>query len=120
MSPLLCPYNLPAIMPQDEWTQRDVVLLHGEDAPATLAQAVADSEYDLQYVIYTLALHRWLRFRLGAAYDPATHLGGVRYLFCRGLDAFDPASPGIHAVSLPVSLIESLDRLFALPAGATA
>ena len=66
-------------------------------APATLAQAVRDSEYDLQYVIYTLALHRWLRFRLGAAYDPARQLGGVRYLFCRGLDAFDPDSPGIHA-----------------------
>jgi exodeoxyribonuclease V beta subunit len=80
-------------------------------APATLAQAVRDSEYDLQYVIYTLALHRWLRFRIGAAYDPARHLGGVRYLFCRGLDMFDADSPGIHAVSLPVELVEALDRL---------
>lgn len=89
-------------------------------APATLAQAVRDSEYDLQYVIYTLALHRWLRFRLGAAYDPARQLGGVRYLFCRGLDAFDPDSPGIHAPVLPVALLESLDRLFTAPTRADA
>lgn len=81
-------------------------------APATLAQAVRDSEYDLQYVIYTLALHRWLRFRLGRDYAPARHLGGVRYLFCRGLDALAADSPGIHAVDLPAALIEALDRLF--------
>ena len=89
-------------------------------APATLAQAVRDSEYDLQYVIYSLALHRWLRFRLGTAYDPTRHLGGVRYLFCRGLDALAADSPGIHALTLPVPLLESLDRLFALPSGADA
>lgn len=89
-------------------------------APTTLAQAVRDSEYDLQYVIYTLALHRWLRFRLGAAYDPARRLGGVRYLFSRGLDMADPDSPGIHAVTLPVALIEALDVLFALPSGVKA
>ena len=28
-------------MPQDEWTQREVVLLHGGDAPAGLAQSLA-------------------------------------------------------------------------------
>ena len=62
---------------------------------------MGDSEYDLQSLIYTLALHRWLRFRLGAAYDFDTHLGGVRYLFCRGLDAAMPTSPGVHALQPP-------------------
>ena len=57
-------------------------------------RAVADGEYDLQYLIYTLALHRWLRFRLGAGYDIERHLGGVRYLFCRGLDRDDPTPTG--------------------------
>ncbi|MCC8556027.1 exodeoxyribonuclease V subunit beta [Xanthomonas hortorum] len=56
------------------------------DADA-LARAMAHSEYELQALIYTVALHRWLRFRLGAAYDYARDFGGVRYLFCRGLDA---------------------------------
>ncbi|WAH64384.1 exodeoxyribonuclease V subunit beta [Xanthomonas hortorum] len=56
------------------------------DADA-LARAMAHSEYELQALIYTVALHRWLRFRLGDAYDYARDFGGVRYLFCRGLDA---------------------------------
>ena len=81
-------------------------------APATLEQAVRESEYDLQYVLYTLALHRWLRFRLGAAYRIERHLGGVRYLFCRGLDGGSDDSPGIHALALPPALILALDALF--------
>jgi exodeoxyribonuclease V beta subunit len=78
---------------------------------ATLDRAVRESEYDLQYVLYTLALHRWLRFRLGAAYDIGTHLGGVRYLFSRGLDRDDPARPGVHAVTLDPALVLALDAL---------
>ena len=58
----------------------------------SIARAVRDSEYDLQYVIYTLALHRWLRFRR-ADYDYDAHFGGVRYLFCRGLDPAAPIRP---------------------------
>ncbi|NEK65725.1 MAG: hypothetical protein G3W67_25550, partial [Xanthomonas perforans] len=51
------------------------------DADA-LARAMAHSEYELQALIYTVALHRWLRFRLGDGYDYARDFGGVRYLFC--------------------------------------
>jgi exodeoxyribonuclease V beta subunit len=78
---------------------------------AALASAVRDSEYDLQYVLYSLALHRWLRFKLGEAYRIAEHLGGIRYLFCRGLDRRRDDAPGIHALSLPPALIEGLDAL---------
>ncbi len=83
-------------------------------APATLARSVRDSEYDLQYTLYTLALHRWLRFRLGADYDYDSHMGGVRYLYCRGLEV---EGEGIHALTLPRNLIESLDELLAPAAG---
>jgi exodeoxyribonuclease V beta subunit len=79
---------------------------------ATLATAMEDSEYTLQALLYTLALHRWLRFRLGAAYDYDTHIGGIRYLFCRGLDASSSALPGVHACQPPRALIEGLDALF--------
>jgi exodeoxyribonuclease V beta subunit len=79
----------------------------------TVAQAIADGEYDLQYLIYSLALHRWLRFRLGARYDIERHLGGVRYLFCRGLDRDDPARPGVHALRLPTARVLALDALLA-------
>ena len=86
----------------------------------SVSRAIAEGEYDLQYVIYTLALHRWLRFRLGATYDPERHLGGVRYLFCRGLDRDDPARPGVHALRLPTALVLALDALLRAPAEATA
>ena len=81
-------------------------------APIALRQSVREHEYDLQYTLYTLALHRWLRFRLGAAYDYDRHLGGVRYLYCRGLDEAHP-DHGIHAPTLTRELIETLDALFA-------
>ena len=80
--------------------------------PEALAAAMDDSEYTLQALLYALALHRWLRFRLGASYAYDTHFGGIRYLFCRGLDASDPAAPGVHAWLPPRALIEDLDALF--------
>ncbi|GAB3101189.1 exodeoxyribonuclease V subunit beta [Lysobacter terrae] len=80
--------------------------------PDALAAAMDDSEYTLQALLYTLALHRWLRFRLGDSYAYDTHFGGIRYLFCRGLDASNPASPGIYAWLPPRALIEGLDALF--------
>lgn len=80
---------------------------------AAMQQAMAHSEYDLQALIYTLALHRWLRFRLGDAYDYARDFGGIRYLFCRGLDLTQPRSPGIHAQRFAPDLVHALDALFA-------
>ncbi|RZA18814.1 MAG: exodeoxyribonuclease V subunit beta [Lysobacteraceae bacterium] len=82
---------------------------------AQLAQAMAHSEYDLQALIYTLALHRWLRFRLGDGYDYARDFGGIRYVFCRGLDAGRDDSPGIHAQRFAPELVDALDALFGLP-----
>ena len=77
-----------------------------------LQRAMAHSEYDLQALIYTLALHRWLRFRLGDAYDYGRDFGGIRYLFCRGLDAARADSPGIFAERFKPELIAALDALF--------
>jgi exodeoxyribonuclease V beta subunit len=61
--------------------------------------------------LYTLALHRWLRFRLGDAYDYARDVGGVRYLFCRGLAGGNGA--GVHAWQPTPDLVHALDALFA-------
>ena len=81
---------------------------YGRDA---VALAIRDGEYDLQYLLYTLALHRWLRFRLGTDYDIDHHLGGVRYVFCRGLDRDDASQPGVHALRLPSDAILAIDAL---------
>ena len=82
------------------------------------AQAMDASEYDLQALLYVVALHRWLRLRLGDAYDYARDFGGVRYLFCRGLSAAEPGR-GVATLDFDRALVEGVDALFA-PAEATA
>ncbi|MCI5146126.1 MAG: exodeoxyribonuclease V subunit beta, partial [Candidatus Electrothrix sp. AR3] len=50
--------------------------------PDQLHLAMLDHRYDLQYLIYTLALHRFLRGRI-QDYAYTTHFGGAFYLFLR-------------------------------------
>ena len=74
-------------------------------------QAMRDSEYDFQALIYTLALHRWCKFRLQAYYDYEKQMGGIRYLFCRGLNADNNNGEGIVAMRFEHAFIEKLERL---------
>lgn len=86
----------------------------GEDSSAytqpAMAQAMAEHRYDLQYQLYTLALHRYLRHRL-PDYDYQRHFGGVIYLFLRGVDAQHPGN-GIFACRPEAQLVEGMDLLF--------
>ncbi|RUL66576.1 exodeoxyribonuclease V subunit beta [Dyella dinghuensis] len=75
---------------------------------AAMREATLQSRYDLQYAIYTLALHRQLRARL-PGYDYERHVGGVLYLYLRGIDH---AGHGVHTERLPFALIDALDTLF--------
>ncbi len=52
--------------------------------PEALAEAMMTAHYPLQALLYSVALHRFLRWRLGD-YDPDVHLGGVQYHFVRGM-----------------------------------
>ncbi|WON76013.1 exodeoxyribonuclease V subunit beta [Serratia sp. UGAL515B_01] len=75
-----------------------------------MARAMAEHRYDLQYQLYTLALHRYLKHRL-ADYDYSRHFGGVIYLFLRGVDA-EHAGNGIFACRPEEALVDGMDRLF--------
>ncbi|HLQ85115.1 MAG TPA: PD-(D/E)XK nuclease family protein, partial [Salinisphaeraceae bacterium] len=81
-------------------------------APAALQQAMSRAHYDLQYLLYSVALHRHLRRCLGTAYDSATQLGGVHYLFVRAMDGASTA--GVFSDRPDPALIEALDALFDL------
>jgi exodeoxyribonuclease V beta subunit len=76
---------------------------------ATLQDAVLHKRYEVQYVLYTLALHRLLKVRL-PGYDYAQHMGGAVYMFLRGIHA---EGAGVHVCRSPQALIEALDDLFA-------
>ncbi len=52
--------------------------------PAALAVAMRRAHYPLQALLYLVALHRYLRWRL-PEYDPAKNLAGAGYLFLRGM-----------------------------------
>ncbi|QCP47893.1 exodeoxyribonuclease V subunit beta [Trinickia violacea] len=85
----------------------------GSDDEAYTAEAmcaqILRSRYDLQYVLYLLALHRLLKARQ-PDYDYDKHIGGAVYLFLRGLNA---STQGVYAERPPRELIERLDALFA-------
>lgn len=76
--------------------------------PDKLQRVMLEARYDLQYVLYLLALHRHLKSRK-SDYDYDRHMGGAIYLFLRGGHA---ESRGIYADRPPRLLIEHLDRLF--------
>jgi exodeoxyribonuclease V beta subunit len=83
---------------------------HAAYTPEAMAQAMIDHRYDLQYQLYTLALHRYLQHRL-QDYDYQRHFGGVFYLFLRGMDGSSPDN-GIFATRPGEAFIEEIDALF--------
>ena len=85
--------------------------------PEALDAEMQHAHYPLQAALYMVALHRYLHWRL-PGYDPATHLGGVAYLFLRGMTG--PEAPdvdgtpcGVFAWRAPIPLITGLSDLFA-------
>ena len=84
---------------------------------AALETAMVEAHYPLQALLYSVALHRYLRWRQ-PGYDPDVHLGGVLYLFLRGMsrprvvDASGTA-PGVFAWRPPAGLVTGLSDLLA-------
>ncbi len=80
--------------------------------PAGMAESMTEHRYRLQYLIYTVALHRYLARRV-PAYDYERDFGGVYYLFLRGMRPAEGAGYGVTYDRPPRAVIETLDRLFA-------
>ncbi len=81
---------------------------YGRDA---LATAIREHHYDLQYLVYTVALDRHLR-RTVDGYSYEACFGGAAYLFLRGMHA-DVTDSGVFWDKPPQALIERLDVLLA-------
>jgi len=79
-----------------------------------LMAAMTVNGYHLQYLLYTVAVHRYLQQRM-AGYRYDTHFGGVLYLFVRGVrpgwrDAAGEAT-GVYAHKPSLQMVERLSAL---------
>jgi exodeoxyribonuclease V beta subunit len=85
--------------------------------PARLGPEMVGHDYLLQAHLYLVAVHRYLRWRMGAAYDYDRDVAGVLYLFLRGMVGADTprdakgTPAGVHARRAPLALVEDLDRV---------
>ncbi|MCU7906260.1 MAG: exodeoxyribonuclease V subunit beta [Candidatus Thiodiazotropha sp. (ex Epidulcina cf. delphinae)] len=75
-----------------------------------LLTAMISHHYALQYLLYSLALHRYLRLRQ-PEYEYERHFGGVYYLFLRGMRPQTGCRLGVVAERPSRDFIEALDRL---------
>ncbi len=93
----------------------DTVLTVGRYHPDALADAMNSGTYPLQALLYHVVLHRFLRWRV-TDYRPETHLGGVLYLYVRGMSG--PGAPradgvpyGVFSWRPPAALVVALSDL---------
>ncbi len=78
---------------------------------AQLARNNQHHLYDLQYLLYALALHRYLKNGL-QDYQPELHFGGVFYLYLRGMHPDNAHSEGVFYTPVDMATLVALDNAF--------
>ncbi|HEV3104249.1 MAG TPA: 3'-5' exonuclease, partial [Trinickia sp.] len=96
-----------------DWKSNHLGMSVADYGAASLDAAMAQHAYHLQALLYTLALHRYLKARK-VRYDYDAHIGGYIYVFLRGVrpgwrDGDEPA--GVHRRRPARALVEALDVL---------
>ena len=79
--------------------------------PEALAETIRAGGYPLQYLVYLVALHRYLATRL-PGYDYERHVGGAFYLFVRGIDPAAGMRRGVYFDRPPAACLHALDECF--------
>ncbi|MGK2900060.1 MAG: 3'-5' exonuclease, partial [Burkholderiaceae bacterium] len=108
-----------------DWKSNHLGDTPADYGPGPVARAMAEHGYHLQYLLYAVALHRYLGQRL-PDYGYERHFGGALYLFVRGVRpgwaTSDGTPTGIYRDRPPRQLIEQLSALLgtARPVGAPA
>ncbi|MCW2592119.1 MAG: recB [Mycobacterium sp.] len=93
----------------------DGALTSADYERARLVEAMLHSDYPLQALLYSVVLHRFLRWRQ-PGYSPDRHLGGVLYLFVRGMcgpetPVIDGHPAGVFDWQPPASLIVAISEV---------
>jgi exodeoxyribonuclease V beta subunit len=94
----------------------DEVLTAWHYRPDAIDAEMVAAHYPLQGLLYSVALHRYLRWRL-PGYEADRNLGGILYLFLRGMSAVEPSAVlgqpcGVWSWRPPAGLVEALSELF--------
>ena len=79
--------------------------------PQALARAMRAGGYSLQYLVYLVALHRYLSMRL-PGYDYERHVGGAFYLFVRAVDPAAGMRRGVYFDRPSAECLHALDACF--------
>jgi len=82
-------------------------------SPDKLERAMLDRRYDLQYLLYSIALHRYLSQRI-PDYSYERHFGGVYYLFIRAMRPQQGSLYGVYFDLPDYSDLNALDALMAV------
>ena len=76
-----------------------------------MRRAMSEHHYQLQAIIYLVALHRYLRSRLGSSYSYEQHVAGASYFFLRGMREDVPGA-GVITLRPPAECILELSNFF--------
>jgi len=95
----------------------DQALTAFDYAPEPMAASMMHSHYPLQAILYSVVLHRYLRWRV-RGYDPERQLGGIAYLYVRGMcgpqtPVVDGMPCGVFTWRPPAALVVELSDLLA-------
>ena len=100
-----------------DWKSNHLGYTAADYRPESLATVMNGHGYHLQYLLYSVAMQRYLRHRL-PHYEYARHFGGVLYLFIRGMRANWQALPGDEGSTFGVyqhrpsaAVLDDLDAL---------
>jgi len=99
-----------------DWKSNHLGYVPSDYGPAELQTAMTAHSYHLQYLLYALAVERYLKHRM-PSYRHETHFGGVFYLFVRGVRPnwcnADGTPTGVFHNRPSAATLARLDALFA-------
>ncbi len=101
-----------------DWKSNDLGPAMDDYSPGRIASAMMEGLYSLQYLLYTLALDRYLSLRI-KGYEYSRHFGGVYYVFLRGVDPAGGAGSGVFGAVPPEPLIRDLKEALIPDCGAS-
>lgn len=108
-----------------DWKSNHLGYTAADYRPESLAIAMSEHGYHLQYLLYSIALQRYLRRRL-PDYEHARHFGGVFYLFVRGMrpdwqaaSGSETSTCGVYRHRPSATVLDSLDALLSGPPAGT-